>query len=197
MQQSIYTPLRISVFYTRVRADKQPAFIDASSACPYGHRPAPINLRETPTHHSDNTTAVHASVKRKDTLEGSEEMYGIETQQFSAADCAQENERSLPVAPAAATVEADILPPGLTLEPGRPNFISIIENALDKAVVLGQSAHRDARAGDAPPRMTGLLVGVCGPLAMADDVSSAVGMIDAARRDQVGGIELVEEVFGW
>ncbi len=198
MQQSIYTPIRISVFYTRVRAGKQPAFIDASSARTFGCRPAALNLRETPTQHSDNTTAVHASVKRKDIAR----RVGRYARHRNAAIQRGQLHSREPEAyprdvPQQRRVEAATLPPGLTFAPGRPNLVNIIENVLDKALLLGQSAHRGARAGDAPPRMTGLLVGVCGPLAMADDVSSAVGMIDAVRRDQVGGIELVEETFGW
>lgn len=42
-----------------------------------------------------------------------------------------------------------------------------------------------------------MVVGVCGPVGLADDVAAAVGGLDAVRRDQVGGVELCEEVFGW
>jgi ferric-chelate reductase len=40
-------------------------------------------------------------------------------------------------------------------------------------------------------------VGVCGPVGLADDVVAAVAGVDPVRRDQVGGVELFEEVFGW
>ena len=137
---------------------------------------------------------MHASVRRKATLNAWEKLHGTaQTEHHDAPNRAQENEK-LPFTPAAA---GSLLPPGLTIAPGRPKIVGIIEHALDGALALGQGSHRYTRAGDALPPMTGLLVGVCGPLAMADDVSKAVGMIDAVRRDQVGGIEIVEEGFGW
>ncbi|KJA18253.1 hypothetical protein HYPSUDRAFT_205502 [Hypholoma sublateritium FD-334 SS-4] len=204
IQKSINTPLRISVFYTRVRAGKQPAFIDAtrSAATPLG--PPPLNLGEAPTPRSDspprvdNVGGLNTSVRRKATLNASEKLHvAVETQNYSTPDRMQESEKRLPAAPAPAVVAVALLPPGLTLSPGRPKVVSVIEHALDSALELGKSAHQYTRAGDAPPRMTGLLVGVCGPLAMADAIAGAVGVIDAVRRDQVGGIELVEEAFGW
>ena len=42
-------------------------------------------------------------------------------------------------------------------------------------------------------RISGLGVGVCGPAALGDVVNRAVGQVDPARRDQVGGIEVHEE----
>ncbi|GLB41051.1 putative ferric reductase like transmembrane component [Lyophyllum shimeji] len=79
--------------------------------------------------------------------------------------------------------------PGLTLSPGRPRIAKVLDAALSRAVSLGAGA-KDSQ------RITGMLVGVCGPAALGDDVSKAVSSIDPARRDQVGGIEVHEEVFG-
>lgn len=45
--------------------------------------------------------------------------------------------------------------------------------------------------------LTGLIVGICGPVGMADEVATAVSGLDPLRRDQVGGVELHEEAFGW
>lgn len=42
-----------------------------------------------------------------------------------------------------------------------------------------------------------MIVGVCGPVGLADDVAAAVSGVDPLRRDQIGGVELHEEVFGW
>ena len=42
-------------------------------------------------------------------------------------------------------------------------------------------------------RITGMVVAVCGPTALADDVVEAVNGVEAIRRDQVGGIEIHEE----
>jgi ferric-chelate reductase len=76
--------------------------------------------------------------------------------------------------------------PGLTLSPGRPRIGKVLDTAISRAVTLG-SGVKDSE------RITGLLVGVCGPTALGDDVAKAVGMIAPARRNQVGGIEMHEE----
>ncbi|KAF5354132.1 hypothetical protein D9756_007100 [Leucocoprinus leucothites] len=45
--------------------------------------------------------------------------------------------------------------------------------------------------------ITGVIVGVCGPVELAKDVVDAVGGVDGDKRNRVGGIEVHEEVFGW
>jgi len=81
-------------------------------------------------------------------------------------------------------------PSGLTLAPGRPRINKVVEGAIAKAVQLGAGCKDDEP-------ITGLIVGVCGPVALADDVAVAVNSIEPLRRDQVGGIEIHEEcVFG-
>jgi hypothetical protein len=82
------------------------------------------------------------------------------------------------------------LPPGVTLNAGRPNFRKILDEATQGAVSLGFVAKDDEP-------ITGMVVGVCGPVKMADDVSKAVSSIHPVRRDQIGGVEICEEVFGW
>lgn len=41
--------------------------------------------------------------------------------------------------------------------------------------------------------ISGMVVAVCGPTCLADDVVEAVNSVEAIRRDQVGGIEIHEE----
>jgi len=41
--------------------------------------------------------------------------------------------------------------------------------------------------------ITGVVVGVCGPVELARDVIDAVGSVDGDRRNRVGGIEVHEE----
>ena len=82
------------------------------------------------------------------------------------------------------------MPPGITLSTARPNFPKVLDGAIQHAVSL-RSGVKDEE------RITGMVVGVCGPVSMADDVSKAVSAVVPARRDQVGGIEICEEVFGW
>jgi len=160
VHQSVFTPLRISVFYTRAPTGKQPAFFayaDAPAvvaAAPTnqmprplgrsasGHRPAPLPLSASTQHHAPH-----------------------------------------PSSPA-------YFPPGLTLAPGRPKLSKIFESAIQRAVALGSSPKDEGR-------ITGMVVGVCGPVGLGDDVAQAVNGVDPTRRDQVGGIEICEEVFGW
>ncbi|KAJ6465134.1 hypothetical protein DFH09DRAFT_1278283 [Mycena vulgaris] len=75
--------------------------------------------------------------------------------------------------------------PDLLLNAGRPRFINAFEAIISRAA---RSESSD---------QCGLIVGVCGPVGLADDVSRAVGLVDPVRRDEIGGIELHEEVFGW
>ena len=62
----------------------------------------------------------------------------------------------------------------------------VLDAAIGQAVSLGSGA-KDSQ------RISGLVVGVCGPAALGDDVNRVVAMVDPARRDQVGGIEVHEE----
>ncbi|KAF7334134.1 Ferric reductase transmembrane component 5 [Mycena venus] len=80
------------------------------------------------------------------------------------------------------------LQPGITLNPGRPGLIAAIEGTVSYTASIG--------GGNAGVH-SGLIVGVCGPVALADDVSKAVGLVDPAKRDEIGGIEIHEEAFGW
>jgi len=79
--------------------------------------------------------------------------------------------------------------PGLTLAPGRPRFSKVLDGVVSRAVGLS-SGVKDEEG------ITGMVVAVCGPTGLADDVVEAVNGVEAIRRDQVGGIEIHEEVFG-
>lgn len=207
IQQSVHTPLRISVFYTREPTGKQPAFVDASSAGPFSSfsdsafktdkasiskLPRALNLQGTPRTTQSTANVPHASIKRSATLTAWERLHGIseKPQPATPTHAAPEavEEKALPV-------PAGLGPPGLTLAAGRPRIINFLEGALERTLALRKGQHY-TRASDTP-RLTGMLVGVCGPLAMADNVIEAVGAIDSARRDEIGGVEIVEEGFGW
>lgn len=41
--------------------------------------------------------------------------------------------------------------------------------------------------------LNGVFVGCCGPVGLGDSCSEAVRLVDAKRRDQVGGVEIHEE----
>ncbi|KAJ6504187.1 hypothetical protein C8R47DRAFT_968696 [Mycena vitilis] len=74
------------------------------------------------------------------------------------------------------------LHPGLSLTPGRPRMINAIESIASRTLSTGGSAEQ-----------SGLIVGVCGPVGLADDVSKSVGLVDPGKRDEIGGIEIHEE----
>ena len=76
--------------------------------------------------------------------------------------------------------------PALTLTAGRPRVQKVLDAAIWQTVSLGGGKKDGQRVG-------GVVVGVCGPAALGDDVNRAVGMVSPARRDQVGGIEVYEE----
>ncbi|KAK0235195.1 ferric reductase like transmembrane component-domain-containing protein [Armillaria nabsnona] len=84
----------------------------------------------------------------------------------------------------------DFFFPGLSLSPGRPKLATMFEGAISKTVQLGAGV-KDEQGH------SGMLVSVCGPTSLADDVAQEVGKIDPLRRDQVGGVEIHEDVFGW
>ncbi|KAI8973127.1 incomplete iron reductase [Trametes punicea] len=91
-------------------------------------------------------------------------------------------------------VRAYRLPPGLTLSPARPKIPGILRGVVDRSAALF-SGHKERRRGNCP--LTGIIVGVCGPQGLGDEVRRAVAGFPPKRRKAVGGIELHEEAFGW
>lgn len=81
------------------------------------------------------------------------------------------------------------LPEGLTLLPGRPGIAGILEGLVNRTLDLHDSK--------ADKGLTGVLVGVCGPVALGESVSRTVRTIPRDKIKAVGGIEIHEESFGW
>ncbi|KAF6760556.1 ferric reductase transmembrane component [Ephemerocybe angulata] len=79
--------------------------------------------------------------------------------------------------------------PNLTLSPGRPRFKNIMNNAIGNAMGLGTA--KEALG------VSGVVVGVCGPISLGEQVVRSVGEIESATKSRVGGIEIHEETFGW
>ncbi|KAJ7220522.1 hypothetical protein GGX14DRAFT_540699 [Mycena pura] len=71
--------------------------------------------------------------------------------------------------------------PGLSLNAARPRLINAIESTI-------------SRATSTSGQRCGMIVGVCGPVSLADDVSNCVGLVDPAMRDGIGGIEIHEDL---
>ena len=86
------------------------------------------------------------------------------------------------------------LPPQLTITPGRPRVGSVIDTAIDHACKLFTPSGQEHHASD---KLSGLVVGVCGPSGLGEEARKAVRSIEASRFQKVGGIEVVEETFGW
>ena len=164
VQQSVFTPLRISVFYTRAPTGKQPAFFAAASASPFAESELGRSL-SSPSHLPPRSAATQTQFQR------------LSAQTLNLSSPAQQ-----PIH----------FPPGLTLAPGKPRLLKFLEHAINHVVNIGQSNPN----GEALS-LTGVIVGVCGPVGLADDAAAAVSGVDSLRRDQVGGVELHEEVFGW
>jgi len=160
IQKSVFTPLRISVFYTRAPTGKQPAFFTAVSTSPV----AESGLGQSPSPPSH--LLPHSSAAQR---------LSIQILNLSSP------------AP-----QATHFPPGLTLAPGKPRFLKFFEHTINHAINVGS-----ANPNDEASILTGLIVGVCGPVGLSDDVAAAVSGVDSLRRDQIGGVELHEEVFGW
>ncbi|KAJ4474404.1 hypothetical protein J3R30DRAFT_3707292 [Lentinula aciculospora] len=77
----------------------------------------------------------------------------------------------------------------LTLSPGRPKFHKHLEETITRTTALN--------SGPKSGNSSGLFVGVCGPVSLADGVFAEAGKIDNYRRDQIGGVEVYAETFGW
>ncbi|OBZ77685.1 Ferric reductase transmembrane component 3 [Grifola frondosa] len=75
-----------------------------------------------------------------------------------------------------------ILPPGLTISAGRPRMQKMLESVVDRSSALF-SHGRERRRGTGA--LTGVIVGVCGPAGLGEDVRRAVGGFDPKRRSTV------------
>ncbi|KAF7324752.1 Iron reductase [Mycena kentingensis (nom. inval.)] len=79
----------------------------------------------------------------------------------------------------------------LTLSPGRPRLVTMFENSISRTVKFGAAGGKDEE------RLTGMLVACCGPTTLGDGVAEAIAQLEPIRKDQVGGVEVHNEVFGF
>jgi len=84
-----------------------------------------------------------------------------------------------------------VLPAGLTLSAGRPKLDKTLLGVVDRTCAL----YGGGRESVGP--LTGVVAGVCGPLALGEELRKAVRSVPAARAKAVGGVELHEEIFAW
>lgn len=83
------------------------------------------------------------------------------------------------------------LPAGLTLSPGRPKIGKLLESVVDRSCALFTKG-QEKRRGDGT--LTGVIVGVCGPRSLGEEVKKATATVPAKRRQAVGGVEVHEEL---
>ncbi|KAL1671523.1 ferric reductase like transmembrane component-domain-containing protein [Schizophyllum commune] len=89
----------------------------------------------------------------------------------------------------AAAIHEATIPRGMHIHVGRPHTKHALDNIITNTVYGAGERNTEPHCG--------VLVGVCGPVALADDVRKTVSWIDPKKRDLVGGVEVHEEVFGW
>ncbi|KAH9838087.1 iron reductase [Rhodofomes roseus] len=82
----------------------------------------------------------------------------------------------------------EVLPPGLTLAPGRPRLEKTLESVVERTC----EAYSDGKGWP-----TGVFVGACGPLALTEEAGNAVRNLNRDKFHAVGGIEVQEENFSW
>ena len=82
------------------------------------------------------------------------------------------------------------LPEGLTLSPGRPRIPKSLESVVDRSCALFTKGREKTRGNGA---LTGVIVGVCGPRSLGEEVKKAAAGVPAKRRQAVGGVEVHEE----
>ncbi|KAI0695248.1 hypothetical protein BC835DRAFT_1415000 [Cytidiella melzeri] len=79
------------------------------------------------------------------------------------------------------------LPLGLRVSPGRPKLQSTLNSVVDRACQLFHGG-KEEMGGPA-----GVLVTVCGPQGLSEDVRRAVRAVEPAARRRAGGVELHDE----
>ncbi|KAG9025314.1 hypothetical protein FRB95_010337 [Tulasnella sp. JGI-2019a] len=84
-------------------------------------------------------------------------------------------------------VQSTPLPLDMHLNPGRPRLDAMLYEFADQTRGLATSSHD----------LSGLVVGMCGPLGLRDSVEAAQRSLTGKTRDSVGGVEVVVEAFGW
>ena len=89
------------------------------------------------------------------------------------------------------------LPNDLTLHAGRPKLAQTLAGVVDQARSLSMfnKGYRksDVKGATSSSGPSGVIVGVCGPGGLTEDVKRVVSELDPNRRKQVGGVEIHSE----
>ncbi|KAG9003881.1 hypothetical protein FRB94_002798 [Tulasnella sp. JGI-2019a] len=84
-------------------------------------------------------------------------------------------------------VQGTPLPLNMRLNPGRPRLEVMIQEFADQTKGLATSSDD----------LSGLVIGMCGPLSLRDSVEEAQRSLSGKTRDSIGGVEVIVEAFGW
>ncbi|KAH9055774.1 hypothetical protein EDB87DRAFT_1779870 [Lactarius vividus] len=99
--------------------------------------------------------------------------------------------RTSPLVP---PVPRTALPLGMYLRPGRPDIHATLQSVIS-SVGEAYSTTMCRKCGTSSP--SGIVIGSCGPTALIDDAARAVGCVSWADWIDIGGVESIEEIFGW
>jgi hypothetical protein len=86
------------------------------------------------------------------------------------------------------------LPPGMHLRAGRPDIHATLQSTID-GLRDAYSSTECCKCSSAGP--SGIVMGSCGPTSLIDDSVRALNRVSWADWIDLGGVESVEEVFGW
>ncbi|KAH9066825.1 hypothetical protein EDB87DRAFT_463238 [Lactarius vividus] len=98
------------------------------------------------------------------------------------------------MSPLAPHVPRSTLPPGMHLHAGRPDVRATLQSAIASVRDAYSTTTSQTRGSDLP---SGIVIGSCGPTTLIDDSARAIGRVSWADWKDVGGVESIEEVFGW
>ncbi|KAH9039359.1 hypothetical protein EDB85DRAFT_1930166 [Lactarius pseudohatsudake] len=91
-------------------------------------------------------------------------------------------------------VPRSTLPPGMHLHAGRPDVRATLQSAIASVREAYSTTTGRTHDSDLP---SGIVIGSCGPTSLIDDAARAVGRVSWADWKNVGGVESIDEVFGW
>jgi hypothetical protein len=79
--------------------------------------------------------------------------------------------------------------------PSREDLAEVLEGVITAA--SGMENIAEVVRTNSKDERSGMLVGICGPQGLANDVRGAVASVQSWRKHHIGGIEIHEEAFDW
>ena len=85
------------------------------------------------------------------------------------------------------------LPPGMHLRAGRPDIHAMLQSVITGVRDAYATTGRGRSQSHNAISPSGIVIGSCGPTALIDDATRAVGRVSWADWRDVGGVESIEE----